>query len=355
MSRKHMPLYIGGGVALVLLLGLGYFLIAEKSAYAEKKEGVDSVRRKLERLTDRKPAFPSAVNVEITSRQLEIYRTYQEGLFDKMRAGQVPVGAVDQDRFRRLLEANLQKLVSDARANAVSIPVQFPFGFHRYVAGALPEPEEMPRLMSQLQGVAQLCTILYQSGISELLGVERTEFEKDALLAASMNMDDSMGRRRRRDEPSEEEKADPKALFTDSDGLFTKEHYVLNFRAKDEAQKKVLDRLAQGAPFTVVTKMTMTNPGRPLVPAPSPSGGSAVAQAAPAPVSSTGWQSAGARNTLAQETKENAPLPRDLRVIAGRELPDVRLEVDVYRFVEPEPMPEDEAMQTAAANGEESK
>ena len=46
-----------------------------------------------------------------------------------------------------------------------------------------------------------------------------------------------------------------------------------------------------------------------------------------------GWQSAGAANKL--DAKEPpAILPRELRVVAGQELPNIRLEVDVYRLAE---------------------
>ena len=337
MSSKHMPLYIGGAVSLVLLLGAGALLVLQQGGFSGKTESMEQAGLKLKRLTDRKP-FPSAANVNRLDSQLEVYTTYQEELFASMSKGQESVGTVDQDRFRRLLAENLTKLIREARAKSVAIPVQFPFGFHRYVAGSLPDPDEMPRLMSQMQGVSQICHILYESGIGELLGVERTEFERAAAGAAEAAAADASsrrGRRNRGDEEAAADQADTKALFTDSDGLFTKEHYVVRFRAKDKAIQNVLDRLAKGAPFTVVTRMDLVNPNRPVVtvqpdavqdsaagdgfdmspgwPAPPPPGGPAAGPGA----------------------KENEPLPRDLRVIAGRELPEVRLEIDVYRFVEP--------------------
>ena len=99
MSRKHMPLYIGGAVSLVLLLGAGALLFMQQGAFTEKSDAMDSVGKKLKRLTDRKP-FPSAANVDMLENQLEVYTAYQDDLFARMREGQETVGTVDQDRFR---------------------------------------------------------------------------------------------------------------------------------------------------------------------------------------------------------------------------------------------------------------
>ncbi|MBR3582284.1 MAG: Amuc_1100 family pilus-like protein [Kiritimatiellae bacterium] len=337
MSRKHMPLIVGGAVSLVLLLGAGSFLFVQQGGYAEKIESMDSVGTKLKKLTDRKP-FPSASNVNRLDSQLEVYTAYQDSLFSSMSKGQEAVGTVDQDRFRRLLAESLTKLIREARAQSVAIPVQFPFGFQRYVAGSLPDPDEMPRLMSQLQGVTQLCHILYESGISELLGVERTEFEKAAGGPSAEAESDMSSRRGRRGRGGEEENADAaaaaKALYTDPDGLFTKEHYILRFRAKDAAIQAVLDRLAKGAPFTVVTRMDLVNPNRPVVIV-QPDPGAPAGQPPPS-FGPGGWQAPPpVRGPGGPEVKENEPLPRDLRVIAGREIPEIRLEIDLYRFVEP--------------------
>ena len=327
-----MPLYIGGAVSLVLLLGAGALLFMQQGAFTEKNEAMDSVGKKLKRLTDRKP-FPSAANVDMLESQLEVYTAYQDDLFASMREGQETVGTVDQDRFRKQLAENLIKLFREARARSVAIPAQFPFGFHRYVAGSLPDPDEMPRLMSQMQGVSQICHILYEAGISELLGVERTEFERAAQGDVNAESDQparGRGRGRNRDEGKEENEADAKALYTDPDGLFTREHYVVRFRAKDAAIQKILDRFAKGAPFTVITRMDLLNPNRPVV--------AVQPEAAPAPEPPPefgGWPPPPAPAPQAGAPKDNEPLPRDLRVVAGREIPEVRLEIDVYRFMEP--------------------
>ena len=259
----------------------------------------------------------------------------QEGVFLKgaMKQGQRAAEPVNRDGFRRLLEDGLRQLQNDARAKSVTIAPDLAFGVQRYMAGNPPADDELARLVDQFQSIFALCEILYDAGIGELVGVERTVFEKDAQVAAP---EEEFGRRGARNRTEAETVAPSVELAADPLGLFTKEHYVLTYKAQDAANWKVLDRLAHGAPFAVVTSLDVANPARPAV-APPPAPPSAAAPAASRPVSTAGWQSAAPQGAPADGAGA-APaaeiLPRELRVVAGQELPTVRLEVDVYRFAE---------------------
>ena len=81
-----------------------------------------------------------------------------------------------------------------------------------------------------------------------------------------------------------------------------------------------------------VTKVEIANPARPTVAPPKTD--KPKAAAAPAPVSTAGWKAAGSSDGAAAAKEEEPILPRELRVVAGQELPNVRLEVDLYRFAE---------------------
>lgn len=327
MNRKHMPLLVGGLVVLLLAVVLFYLLFSAKGRYADDFAKLDSVQRQLQRLTSR-PTFPSEGNVQAMGKQLEIYREYLEGLRGSMKKGQRAAEPITRDRFRQLMEETLRRLVNGARAKSVTVPVNFAFGFQRYVEGNLPAEEEMGRLVDQLNSVKTLCEILYEAGIGELISVDRTVFEKDAQVAP---VEEEYGRRSTRNRPEATTAAPSVELETDPLGLYTKEHYVLSYRAQDAANWKVLDRLAKGTPFTVVTKVEIVNSARPAVVAPPPKSEEA-APAAGRPVSTGGWQSPGSASSVAKEEAE--VLPRELRIVAGQELPNVRLEVDLYRFAE---------------------
>lgn len=320
-----MPLLIGGLVVLLLAAALFYLLFSAKGRYADVSSTLSSVQSRLQRLSGRS-VFPSDANVQTLGKQEAIYQEYLDGLYDSMREGQAATEPVDRDRFRRMLEDTLRQLLTDARAKSVALAPDLAFGVQRYIAGNPPAEEEMPRLVNQLQSIAALCNVLYDAGIGELTGVERTVFEKDAMVAAP---EEDAGRLRRgRSEPTAV--AASTELFADPDGLYTKEHYVLTFRAQDAALWKALDHLSKGTPFVVVTKVEISNPARPAILLPK---AAAEKPEAPKPVAVGGWAAPGSATTRSAE--EPAILPRELRVVAGQELSNVRLEVDVYRFAEP--------------------
>ena len=326
MNRKHMPLLAGGLVVLLLAIVLFYLLFSAKGRYADGFSKLTLIQSQLQRLTNRS-VFPSDANVQAMGKQQEIYREYLDGLRGAMKKGQWAAEPVTRDRFRQLMEETLRQLVNDARTKAVALPADFAFGFQRYAEGNLPAEEEMNRLVDQLNSVKALCEILYDAGIGELVSVDRTVFEKDAQVAP---VEEEFGRRSARNRTEAAPAAPSVELVADPMGLYTKEHYVLSYRAQDPANWKVLDRLAQGSPFVVVTRVEIVNSARPAV-APPPAEEAAPA-AAPAPVSTSGWQSPGAAAAVAKPAAEI--LPRELRIVAGQELPNVRLEVDLYRFAE---------------------
>ncbi len=333
MSRKNMPLLIGMGAVLLLVVLLGYVLINVRGSYEESHMALNQAQRRLNDLSSR-PVFPSAGNVQALREQQEIFEDYLDGLFAFMREGQRPMDAPDRDRFRQLLEQTLNRLVQNARAKNITLPPDFAFGFQRYVAGNPPADGELGRLADQLRSVAILCQILYDAGIGELVSVERTVFERDAMAAPPPVEEEFVRRRGRGREEPEAPVVDTTALVRDPDGLFTRERYVLTYRAQDATQWTVLERLSRGSPFVVVTKVDITNSSRPAVVPPRTEAAAPGAGAAP------GGPAAAQRPGAARETEI---LPRELRVVAGQEMPLVRLEVDVYQFVD-----------ASVATGEES-
>lgn len=329
MNRKHMPLMIGGGVVVVLLLALLYLLFNFKGTYSETVGKLDRAEGSLKRLSQQ-PVFPSEKNVEVLKQQLGVYEDYQEALFQEMSKGQFKAVQVSKAQFPLVLEGVIRRLVKKARENSVALPPSPSFGFQRYAEGNLPAESDVARLGIQLRSIATLVDILYESGIDELTSVERTVFEEDAQTAAPV--ESRMTRRRVvRGQPEETEQVSSTEVFTDPDGLFTKEHYVLAYRAQDDANWEILNRMAKGTPFVVVTKMEMINSARPAVALPKSEESEEQPKQA---VSQSGWRSASPQGGPAGAVPEAEILPRELRVVAGQEMPNVRLEVDLYRFAE---------------------
>lgn len=318
-----MPLIIGGVVVLLLAVGLFFWLFSAKGSYSDGSMSQSMAQRRLNGLSSR-TVFPSEANVQVMGKQLGVYEDYLNTLYASMREGQISDESVDRDRFSRLLEDGLRRLLNEARVKSITIAPNIAFGVQRYIDGALPADDELPRLVNQFRSITALCDILYAAGIGELVSVERTVFEKGVQQAATEE-----GFNRRRNQTEAIAAAPSTELYTDPDGLFTKEHYVLSYRAKDEATWKVLDRLSKGAPFVIVTKVEISNPAKPVVILPK----TEEKDAAPKPVSTDGWSAPGTATQVAPQ-EESPILPRELRVVAGQELSTVRLEVDLYNFTE---------------------
>ncbi len=328
MNRKHIPLLAGGGAVLLLAIALFYLLFRAQARYDSGFTSLGNVQNQLQRLTNRS-VFPSDANVQAMRKQLAIYQEYLDGLKNAMKKGQLTTETVTRDRFRQLAEEKLRMLVDDAHKKSVVLPPNFAFGFQRYAEGNIPTDEEMGRLVDQFRSVAVLCEILYDAGISELVAVDRTVFEKDAQAAP---VDEGYNQRPTRGRMDVAAPVQNMDLVVDPLGLFSKEHYVLTYKAQDEATWKVLGRLAQDAPFVVVTKMDITNPAKPVMTAPALTAAPAAPEAQSAAAAAGVWTAPG---TATAGTQTEAPiLPRDLRVVAGREQPTVVLELDFYHFTE---------------------
>jgi hypothetical protein len=342
-----MPLMIGGVLVLLVTVALLYFLFSAKGAYQDAAVELDQVENRLVRLSSRQ-VFPSETNVRTLKKQEAIFQEYLDGLFGSMSEGQFKAVNVSRAQFPRVLETVLLRLDKKARDKSVTLPPAFSFGFQRYTEGSLPSEAAVARLGIQLRSIASLVDILYEAGVGELSSVERTVFENDAQVAAPLNeradrRPSRRGRGRGRD--TEPEKPVSSEVYTDPDGLFTKEHYILSYRAQDEANWAILDRMAQGTPFIIVTKMEVLNSARPVVAIPQ---AEEEAEAAPQPVSTTGWNAVAPSGSDGELPLAATILPRELRVVAGQELPNVRLEVDLYRFAQAE------SAETAGEGGEEN-
>lgn len=336
MSRKNMPLIAGGAAFGILAVVLGWFTWSALSSFSASEDALAKQTTKLRRLRARDP-FPSAENADVLARQEEHFRDYLGALRADMRKAQEPVGSVSRDRWQGEFGQVLRTIVQDARARGVNLPAGstgFLFGFERYRETIPMDASELGRLFPQLKGVAQLCRILFEAGATELVSVEREQFETLGAAAAPEDEDDSPRARRRRaaESSGDAPQAPSKAPFMDKDGLFTREHYALAFRASDAAIWNVLSKFAQlEQPFIVVTKLDIENSARPAVIVPR------VPEAAPAapasaPVAMDGFRAIGAPAPAPKEAE--APLPRELRVVAGDTLPLVRIELDIYRFAD---------------------
>ncbi|MEI6218531.1 MAG: Amuc_1100 family pilus-like protein [bacterium] len=288
-------------VASVMICAVGAMLFFERSKLraAEGRMDVD-----IRRLTNSMAffPFPSAGNIEATRTNVQALEDDAALLRKEMNAGQITVeDGIEPLTWRALLTKRKKDLQDEARASNVSLPLQFSFGFQKYDNGTSPKNRsDVKRLTLQLKTVEQLCTVIFKSGASAIESLARDEFEEGGVV---MSHGSAAGSETTGKEPA----------------LFTREHFTVGLKAKEDALVSLLNNLAACRMFTVVSFVRITgNPGVELRSAGKVGDNSPEHEAKSATKSATTDGS-----------------PRSERIITGRgkeQASEVLLELDVYEF-----------------------
>jgi len=205
-----------------------------------------------------------------------------DDLTSALRKGNVTSDERSPSRFVGILERTRERQVRDAQAAGTEIPPAFAFGFDRYTGtGALPRPDDVPRLTEQLILINRICKILFDHRVKELRLVERDVFEEDAVpsspppsgrLAAGLSvMADSRSTTAATSQPG----------IVPEGGLFGKYRFTIEFNAKEAALINILNALASSQAFTVVNEVRVSKDIPVLIPtAADPSAGEKAEDAA---------------------------------------------------------------------------
>ena len=337
---RYRTLLIGGGISLVLLITLAVFLVKYMGNYADIKSNMARADTELQRLRSSRP-FPSRENISITSTNLLTMEKGLEQLKKRLTDSQVEPLAIRRADFPMLLDRSLSELEKIRDEKGVVFSDKLNFGFQMYTEGALPEPEELPRLTVQVQIVKNLIKLLCEAGVESIDAASREEFEKEKEVV----LDDFGGRfgmsgsrfgapgsRPGMDDLGEaEDTPDPHAE------LFRKERITLEFTSNDTAFRKLLNLMPRDPMFIKLIEVDLRNdlipsvqqdqdgrrkprrPGRNL-PATAEFMMTELPEGMPAGLST---------NLVVQ--------PHEMRIAAGNELVTVKLVLDVYLFEKDEP------------------
>lgn len=334
--RKHMVLVVGGGIALVLMLVALFMLFRFYRAYDRVNMDLQSTMSRLNTLQDRAP-YPSRANIAATQTNLVVFQNYFDTLFASLKEGQIEPVEMEAAKFTPLLRDGILRVSKRAQDAGVLLPPTFAMGVERYKQGALPSGADVPRLVVQLKTLGALCAILIDMKVSEIITVKRSIFEQGAVSQESSPADAGRWGRWGAGGPGggPPQEAAPaqasQAEVVDPTGLFSIEHYTLEFKCHEKSLWDVLNALAKSKLFAVVTSVTVANDS------PTPKiGAKAQAPVVPGtPAAAPGFPPGMPGSAVAAPVA--APLgevkAHDQRVIAGRELVKVVLDVDVYRFL----------------------
>jgi hypothetical protein len=294
--------------AVLVVRGFGAFYRAEAQLGDKKAE--------MEQLYQRQP-FPSGKNLGMERSNLAALNDELTGMLEAMGKGQILSVNQSPPKFMAQFWETRKDLTSKAKEMGIGLAngEDFDFGFARHMPGNLPAPQDVPRLTQQLKIVQSLCEVLYAGRINDLRSIGREEFEVDAI--SGVKSDAPVGRHRVETASSSLNVVNAGAGTIPEGRLFGNWHFVVVFSAKNSALLTVLNGLASGPLFAVVTSLDVAGDAKLFV--------------------RSGESSPAERRTTAEgqpAAKDAAPVvSRDQRVVCGRDVPlTVRMEVDVYQF-----------------------
>lgn len=330
--KKHMVLVVGGSIALVLALLVLVLLVISSSKYADIQGELRRYQATLENLHQRNP-YPSIENLELVQDDLANLEQHLADTLITLSRQQPEIPPMQRIEFPPHNERTALRLRAMAARGGVRIPASVDFGFGRYTAGHLPDAAHVPRLLSQLQSIDRICTILIQSEVNELISVQREVFEAEPVVTREQAMPQRGGRqpqpRAEWEEPEPDRDAPPGVP-----GLYTKERFRVEFWASDEALREVLNRMASSDILMIVRNLQLRNEL-------AIGGDNASMRASDQLAERLRPRVEEGRSGSSAPRQDLGPASQDDRVVAGRERIRVEMSLDVYRF-EPKPVGEEE-------------
>jgi hypothetical protein len=334
--KKHLILIVGCGLALVLALASVVLLIRSMGSYGREQSELKSKMARLDQLNRRKP-FPSDENIAQTRTNVALIQKVLMDTQAHLRTGQVESEEIESAQFGPLLEKTVKQLKNAAKNHNVMLPERFAFGFDRYSAGDLPMSNAIPRLVTQLKTVAALCDVLYAAKVTNIVSISRDEFESTTSKEGSVRPSSAAPSIFAHQTSERTAHAGLRDIpVAASNELFSAERFSMEFSGRENSVWEVLNALVSGPTFVVIRDLTLESATTGL----RTSGGSGERPFA-APVYSERPSEMGLGYS-AELVRPGMPpaglstnliaVPREDRVVAGREFVRVTIVLDAYRF-----------------------
>ncbi len=263
MNRKLVILGVVGVIFVGLLVAGTIMLGKKKSAVADAKNRLNSLKSEVRRLYDTKP-FPSETNIFLVKEQAVQMESVVAAFTNTLPERNVERVDLSPSRFIQELQTALSDRLT-ASAPIVegkrAIPANFNFGFDRYMTAGAPMPREqdVPRLAQQLAVIEKLVEALYGSRVV-VREIKRDEFEA----ATDSGGGRATGRARRivRDEAEAEG-----GVSSRYEGkYYSSQRFELGVIGRQSSLSDLVNRLSTMNMFAVVTDFRMSKLGGDLRP-----------------------------------------------------------------------------------------
>jgi len=289
---------IVGGVVVMLLFGsVGFLLFKGINRLSNTRKKLEKSMMELSNYYRNDP-FPSEENVAQEKKNVEVLQNWFGELIRNLREGQIePKEDKSPSTFMDLLGDRKNGLIKLAKSSGAALPKNFAFGFDRYFASSVPPaPDDVPRLTQQLTIIEDLCKVLLEERVKEIVAIGRSEFEDKRSRAAS-----------------DIKNADTGGM----DDLYTKMHFVFEFKAKENSVWSILNCLTSHHMFIIPTLLQFEKQGEDILGS-KPKG-----------------EESRESEEKAADRFDDFPSRRE-RLVCGQEFETpmmVKLEVDVYTFL----------------------
>ncbi|MDF7823213.1 Amuc_1100 family pilus-like protein [Pontiellaceae bacterium B12227] len=311
--RGNKKLMIGGGICAAVLIVEVAVLAFGGVRLSQAKKAVKQERVRLTRLFKRNP-FPSAENVQVLEKNLDELEYRIGAITAEMIRDPFPRDAIDAAEFSARAQDVIERFRERAEQSGMVLPDSLEVGFAKYASGgAVPQVSHVPRLMRQLHSVERVADVLVKNGVASVDKLSRDLFE------ASVGPEIPQ-RRRPRNTPASGARKPLSLVASESgpDGSYYIERIGVSFSAKEAVVWRVLDGFAASPHVMVITEFAhQTRSG--------------ILDYSPEAVKAGGDDET--LRFLSEGILSGArALSRPERIIAGDELVEVRLMVDVYNF-----------------------
>ncbi len=174
---RYKFLIVSGGISLIAVVILVVMILRTGSQTAELRADVARLKTSQTQLAAMRP-FPSQESYIFLRDKNQTLSERRAELKDIMLEGQITPIQMSRSLFGDFVRTQfVPPLIAGAAAATQGgedgVILRDPtFGLKEYLEGALPEPQEIPQLMVQLESMRHLALVLFGTGISELVRIE---------------------------------------------------------------------------------------------------------------------------------------------------------------------------------------
>ena len=237
-----------GGLAVVtavLALAALYFLSVTHSAFTTEAEAYAANTSQLAQLQSENPG-PTEANLQAVSEELTKAKAVLERLQTVLAAESAPLQAsLTPQQFQDALAERINALTTEAEEAGVALPEDFSLGFGRYRT-ELPASAVAPLLGQQLEGIANVASLLIKARVKAISSLTRPELAEEGRAAEAQ------------DDAAKKEKSIALAPFD------------LSFEADQANFREALNAIVAAKPVVFIRLLAVAN-AQPQPPAKQPS------------------------------------------------------------------------------------